>query len=198
MSKDTYIPKFAREEDATEAKRGTVYGTAVHRFMELLSFDEKLICDDDKKLYAIIRSEYESWINDETVGKDELSCVNVAKIRDFMKTDLAQRMVNANTKGRLYKEQPFVLGVSANKLKSTYPKSETVLIQGVIDIFFYENNDEIILADYKTDRVETADELINRYKVQLDYYQLALERITGKKVKTRYIYSFALGQEIVC
>jgi ATP-dependent helicase/nuclease subunit A len=198
MSKETYIPKFAREEDATEAKRGTVYGTAVHRFMELLSFDEKLICDDDKKLYAIIRSEYESWISDETVGKDELSCVNVAKIRDFMKTDLAQRMVNANTKGRLYKEQPFVLGVSANKLKSTYPKSETVLIQGVIDIFFYENNDEIILADYKTDRVETADELINRYKVQLDYYQLALERITGKKVKTRYIYSFALGQEIVC
>jgi ATP-dependent helicase/nuclease subunit A len=198
MTKETYIPKFAREEDTAEANLGTNYGTAVHRFMELLSFDEKLICDDDKKLYAIICSERDNWIKNGVVGKDELTCVNVAKIRDFMKTDLAHKMVKAHTKGKLYKEQPFVLGVEADKLKSTYPSTETILIQGVIDTFFYENDEEIILSDYKTDRVENADELIKRYKTQLDYYQLALERITGKKVKARYIYSFALGQEIIC
>jgi ATP-dependent helicase/nuclease subunit A len=107
-------------------------------------------------------------------------------------------MVKAQAKGKLYKEQPFVLGVEADKLKATYPSTETILIQGVIDTFFYENDEEIILSDYKTDRVENADELIKRYKTQLDYYQLALERITGKKVKARYIYSFALGQEIIC
>jgi ATP-dependent helicase/nuclease subunit A len=196
VTRETYIPKFAREEDTAEANLGTNYGTAVHRFMELLSFDEKLICDDDKKLYAIICSERDNWIKNGVVGKDELTCVNVAKIRDFMKTDLAHKMIKAQSKGKLYKEQSFVLGVEADKLKSTYPATETILIQGVIDIFFYENDKEIILADYKTDRVENADELIKRYKTQLDYYQLALERITGKKVKARYIYSFALGQEI--
>jgi ATP-dependent helicase/nuclease subunit A len=118
-----------------------------------------------------------------------------------MKSELAGRIVKANADQKLFREQPFVMGVNANKLKSTYPESETVLIQGVIDLFFYENNgtnDEIVLADYKTDRVSTADELIKRYKTQLDYYQMALERITGKKVKERYIYSFALGQEIKC
>jgi ATP-dependent helicase/nuclease subunit A len=198
ISKETYIPKFAREEDTTEAKLGTVYGTAVHRFMELLSFDEKLICDDDKKLYAIICTERDNWIKNGVVGKDELTCVSVAKIIDFMKSDLAHRMVKAQAKGKLYKEQPFVLGVEADKLKATYPSTETILIQGVIDTFFYENDEEIILSDYKTDRVENADELIKRYKTQLDYYQLALERITGKKVKARYIYAFALGQEIIC
>jgi ATP-dependent helicase/nuclease subunit A len=132
------------------------------------------------------------------VGKDELTCVNVAKIRDFMKTDLAHRMVKAKENGKLYKEQPFVLGVEADQLKSTYPASETVLIQGVIDTFFYEKDEEIILADYKTDRVENADELIKRYRTQLDYYQMALERITYKKVIERYIYSFALGKVIRC
>jgi ATP-dependent helicase/nuclease subunit A len=206
ISKESYIPRFAKPDDSLnenqkETRRGTQYGTAVHRFMELLSFDEKLLTDNDKQLYAIICSERDGWIKEGVVGKDELSCVSVAKIRDFMKSDLAGRIVKANADQKLFREQPFVMGVNANKLKSTYPESETVLIQGVIDLFFYENNgtnDEIVLADYKTDRVNTADELIKRYKTRLDYYQMALERITGKKVKERYIYSFALGQEIKC
>ena len=72
---------------------------------------------------------------------------------------------------------------------------ETVLIQGVIDVFFYEDG-ELVIADYKTDRVENADELIKRYRTQLDYYQRALEQITGVHVKERLIYSFALAREI--
>ena len=74
-----------------------------------------------------------------------------------------------------------MLGISADQLNLGFPPTETVLIQGVIDVFFYENN-EIVLADYKTDRVSCKDELIQRYKNQLDYYQKALEQITGRKV----------------
>ena len=70
-----------------------------------------------------------------------------------------------------------------------------VLIQGIIDVYFEEDGD-IVVADYKTDRVEEGAELIRRYQVQLDYYAEALERLTGKKVKEKIIYSFALLQEI--
>ena len=70
-----------------------------------------------------------------------------------------------------------------------------MLIQGIIDVFF-EEEDYIVVADYKTDRVETAEELIRRYQVQLDYYAQALERLTGKSVKEKLIYSFALSREI--
>ena len=87
------------------------------------------------------------------------------------------------------------LKIGADQLKPGLPSTEIVLIQGVIDVFFYEN-EEIVLADYKTDKVSTKEELIARYKNQLDYYQQALEQITGKRVKERYLYSFSLQEEI--
>ena len=52
------------------------------------------------------------------------------------------------------------------------------------------------MADYKTDMVNAPEELIKRYQVQLDYYGEALERITGKEVVEKVIYSFSLGREI--
>ena len=75
---------------------------------------------------------------------------------------------------------------------------EMVLVQGIIDAWFMEG-DDVILMDYKTDRVygdKGSDELIKRYKVQLDNYAIALKRITGKEPKERIIYSFSLGKEI--
>ena len=105
-------------------------------------------------------------------------------------------MIQAKSRNDLYKEQPFVLGINASRLNEKFPSAETVLIQGVIDAFYYDENGDIILLDYKTDRVEKAEELIKRYHAQLDYYQQALEQITGGKVKARFIYSFALQEEI--
>ncbi len=71
-----------------------------------------------------------------------------------------------------------------------------MLIQGIIDVFFEEDG-ELVVADYKTDAVKEARELVGRYRVQLDYYAQALERLCGKRVKQKIIYSFALGEEIV-
>ena len=104
-------------------------------------------------------------------------------------------MCMAEAEGRLKKEQPFVLGINADRLNKDYPKEETVLIQGIIDAFFYEG-DDIILMDYKTDAVKNGQELTDRYSVQLEYYKEALETITGKKVIQKLIYSFALGETI--
>ena len=71
------------------------------------------------------------------------------------------------------------------------------MIQGIIDAFFYEG-DDIVLVDYKTDFVMKGQEekLVERYKTQLGYYARALESVTGKKVKEKIIYSFSLGKII--
>ncbi len=212
LPREHYIPSFALEDTeniievpetedipagtshAKKALSGIQYGTAVHKIMELLSFSEKLDTDN-KRLYAILKSEQEQWIAEGTVTAEELACVGINRIKNFFQSNLAKRMIAANARNRLFKEQPFVLGIGADQLKPGFPSTEIVLIQGVIDVFFYEN-EEIVLADYKTDKVSTKEELIARYKNQLDYYQQALEQITGKRVKQRYLYSFSLQEEI--
>ena len=70
-----------------------------------------------------------------------------------------------------------------------------MLVQGIIDAFFYEDG-EAVVVDYKTDRVRRAEELAERYRIQLDYYDRALQMLTGRKVKERLIYSFQLGKAI--
>ena len=81
-------------------------------------------------------------------------------------------------------------------ISAAYPEDETILVQGIIDAWFPEG-DEIVLVDYKTDRVKEVGELKKRYEKQLAYYQQALERTTGKKVKEKIIYSLALDEELV-
>ena len=88
-----------------------------------------------------------------------------------------------------------MLGLSANRLNDGFPDSETVLIQGIIDVFFEEDG-RYVLLDYKTDAVETAQELIKRYHVQLDYYAEALEQAFGHRGTEKILYSFKLGEEI--
>ena len=103
-------------------------------------------------------------------------------------------MQEAARKQKLYREQPFVLGVDAKELYPEEEDGELILIQGIIDAYFEENR-ELILLDYKTDHVskqDGADILKKRYKRQLDDYQQALEQMLQKKVRQKLIYSFAL------
>ncbi len=119
--------------------------------------------------------------------------VNEKKLLRFLSTRLAYRMRRAQTAGRLYREQPFVMGVSASRLGENFPDSESVLIQGIIDVFF-EEEDGLVLLDYKTDAVSSMRELWNRYETQLDYYSEALTKLVGRPVKERILYSFHLGE----
>lgn len=128
---------------------------------------------------------------DRRLKQEYADAVSERKILHFLETDLAQRMKRAETNGSLHREQPFVLGISADRLGQEFPAEETVLIQGIIDVFF-EEEDGIVLLDYKTDTVSAMGELWNRYETQLDYYSEALEKLTGKPVKERILYSFHL------
>ena len=112
----------------------------------------------------------------------------------FCKTDLLKQLAAAESQGKLWREQPFVIGLPGDEADGSDPE-ETVLIQGIIDVYM-EEEDGIVLADYKTDLVKDPKELILRYRVQLDYYEEALVRLTGKCVKEKLIYSFGLEQEI--
>lgn len=191
QEREPYIPAFMKEE---EVVLGTQYGTAVHKVMELFSFAEKYR-DSDNALNQI-QEEMQSWIEQGRVARQDIACVKPYQLARFLKTKLANDMIQAKSRNDLYKEQPFVLGIPASQLDNKFPQTETVLVQGVIDAFYYDEDGDMILLDYKTDRVAKPQELIERYKTQLDYYQDALEQITGKRVKKRIIYSFKLGEEI--
>jgi ATP-dependent helicase/nuclease subunit A len=127
----------------------------------------------------------------------EAALVRHGAVADFIVSPLGKRFARAAKEKKLTREQPFVLFVPASEIREDYPADEEILVQGIIDAFFYEG-DEIVLVDYKTDRVESAEELIARYKVQLDSYEEALTRVTGKRVREKLIWSFALGEAIAC
>lgn len=87
------------------------------------------------------------------------------------------------------------MNVSANEVYSFDSDiGEEVMLQGIIDLYFIEN-DEIVLVDFKTDNVDSGDELVKRYRIQLELYKRALEEITGMRVKESIIYSLKLGQQ---
>ena len=104
-------------------------------------------------------------------------------------------MIQAKKNGKLYEEQPFVIAKPANNIYQEYGSDQAVLIQGIIDAYF-EEEDGLVLLDYKTDYIKTKEELIRRYEKQLKVYADALEQMTGKKVKESLMYSFVLGEEI--
>ncbi len=183
-----YIPGFMREKEEVS---GTTRGSAVHRVLELLDFTKEY--PDTKMLAGIL----DGFCNEGRLTIEYRKAVNDKKILHFLQSPLAKRMRAAAKEGRLYREQPFVYGIQANRLqgKIRFPEDETVLIQGIVDAFF-EEEDGIVLLDYKTDLIQTADELIKRYRVQLHYYEEALKNLTGKKIKEKILYSFCLGYEI--
>jgi len=169
-----YLPKFMQQEtELSGASRGTAY----HRVLELLDFSVLYDAEGLKK-------EIGGMVEQELIAKEMADCVEVSDILEFLNSSIGQRMCAASRRGQLHAEQPFVLA-----------DEEMILVQGIIDVYFEEDG-ELVVLDYKTDRVSCADDLKERYHVQLDYYAKALQRLTGKPVKERIIYSFWLQREI--
>ncbi len=189
-----YIPSFIR---AKEKMSGADRGSAYHKVMELLDF--KAIIRTEKApegIKAQLNRQMDDFVSQGLLEQTWREGISMAKLYTFFESSLAGRMMQAADAGKLWREQPFVLGLAAGRLGEEFPEGEQVLIQGIIDVFFEEDG-KIVVADYKTDAVSDPKELIARYQIQLDYYEEALARLTDKKVMQKIIYSFALGQEIV-
>ncbi|MCD8196992.1 MAG: helicase-exonuclease AddAB subunit AddA [Lachnospiraceae bacterium] len=175
------IPQFVeRTEEKTGAARGTVY----HTVMEWLDFGR----------VSDIKAELRRLVEAGKLPEEDARVVRWSEFRGLESSGLATRMQRAQKRGELFREQPFVIGLPGDQVDGSDPE-ETVLIQGIIDAFFYEKN-EIVLVDYKTDHVRERRELSEKYHAQLEYYAQALHMLTGKKVKERLIYSFTLGEVI--
>ena len=182
------IPRFrAGQEELTGASRGSAY----HRVMELLDFTEEYT---QESLSQAVRSMEESG----RIAPDMARCVRPGDILRFTRCESGRRMREAAGRGQLFREQPFVIGVD---MAEVYPDSageeeDKILVQGIIDAWFQEE-DGLVVLDYKTDQVKTADQLVEKYHAQLDYYARALEQLLGRPVREKIIYSFTLGEEII-
>lgn len=198
-----YIPAFRRQ---AQEVTGTVRGNAYHRVMELMDFRRILFPEgaEPGEDYVSYRSALDQQVVTKRLGewllemreslrlKEEYyHAISPEKIRKFLESELGYRMWRAWERGQLHREQPFVLALPASRLKPEFPEEEKVLIQGIIDVYFEEDG-ELVLLDYKTDSVPDMESLWKRYSVQLEYYREALERLTGKKVKESLLYSFHL------
>ena len=215
------IPLFIQREESVEQEtpnRGALRGTAVHRVMECYDFASE----------KSVQEQMEAMEKEEKITADMRALVKEQIVADFVSSETGKRMALAQRGGALYREKPFVMGFTEEELENygfgvgsntdscenIYEKTDSdqekeeqkkvrheedlTLIQGIIDVFWIEK-DGIVLLDYKTDRVQQAKGLIDRYETQLKLYADALERVFAArklKVKEILIYSFSLEQLI--
>jgi hypothetical protein len=198
----TIIKRPAFLEEVTGLSRAEK-GTVLHFVMQHLDFDLIFSVDD-------ISQQINKMVLRELITQQQAETVNPWKILKFVRSSLGIRMKSSQI---LKREVPFNIEVNGGRIESLIRnflriqelpeecdkimQSETILLQGIIDCYFVENG-EIVLIDYKTDFVENhnIEKIKEKYRVQIECYQEALERITGKKVKEKYIYLFS-GDKIL-
>lgn len=173
-----YINDYSKDNLDNLEITPTEIGTIYHKVFEKLSFNKEYtrenIEEDIQKIYLKDTKEY--------------NIINIDKVYNFFNSELYKRVLKAST---IYKEKSFILQEDLKELSSLFDVPENVedkiLVQGTIDMCFIEN-DEVVLLDYKTDKISNKDEIIKRYKLQLHYYKKAIELLLNKKVKEIYIY----------
>ena len=170
---------------ADEVVTGAQWGTLMHEAMQWLpvkKYTQKSMTDMLDSLQA------EGKFSDE-----ERSLLSDRSLYGFLNSDLGQRLIASK---RVERELPFSMLFDGNRVYPDVENGERLFLQGIIDTVFVED-DQWVLVDYKTDRVKSGDELIRRYKIQMDLYKEALERLTNMPVKASYIYSFRLHEAIL-
>ncbi|MBR0427530.1 MAG: UvrD-helicase domain-containing protein [Clostridia bacterium] len=180
------VPKFLNNEDeekVSASKRGTI----MHLCMKNLDFSKDYELKDVEDLVTELK-------NKEIITSKEADSVNLKHILQFTKSDVWQELQEAK---EYHKEEPFYINVSANEIEETESKAN-ILAQGIIDLYYIDKNDNLVLLDYKTDFVKEGEEeiLIKRHTPQLLLYKKALENALDRKVDKIYIYSTTLGKKI--
>lgn len=176
---NSIIPKFisGKEVKLAANERGSAY----HRVMECLDYSVSVNIEG-------VKADINRMLETGKMNELQVKSVNPWDINTFVQSDTGKRAASAVISGKARREQPFVF------------EYESQLIQGIIDLYFEEDG-ELVIVDYKTDRVNKSaageQNLVKRYAVQLDYYAKALAQLTGKRVKEKIIYSFALEKGII-
>ena len=176
-------PKFINEEDLKLT--GAQIGTLMHLVMQKLDFRKDYTKED-------IESFLDELVSKNIISDIEKGYIKLDKVLRFFESNLYKDIKDAKI---IKKEEPFYIYLDSDKVFDTKEK-EKVLVQGIIDLYYINKEDELVLVDYKTDYVEDENELKDKYKKQLEIYKEALERSLDRKVYKIYIYSIYLGKEI--
>lgn len=176
------IPYF-KEEKVKFTKQEI--GTITHFVMQHIDLKQSLNENN-------IKEQVSKMAEKKLLTDKEKEVVNIKKISEFFETNIGKRMKKSS---HVKRETPFVIKKEANKIIDNLDGNDIILLQGIIDCYFYEEN-EIVLIDYKTDTVHdnNIDMIINQYTPQILSYKEALEKITGKKVKESYLYLFDISK----
>ncbi|MDE7313714.1 MAG: helicase-exonuclease AddAB subunit AddA [Eubacterium sp.] len=188
--RESLVPAFLRTQ-AEQENYGAMRGSAVHKVMEEVDFVRSANSGDRT---ADIRMQMEHMLAEGRITEEMKELVHPRMLGRFLDSPLAARMAQAQERGELYKEQPFVMGIPASQVYEA-GSGELVLIQGIVDVYWVEGG-ELVILDYKTDAVTKEEQLTKRYQAQLDLYGEALQKATGKKVKEKIIYSFSLHKPV--
>ena len=177
------LPPWLAGEEA--AVSGAQRGTALHKALQYIT-------PAAAQTTATLRREIDAFVRQGLLSREEAKLVYVPVLAAFCQSDIGRRMAESP---ELHREYPFTVLLAGGDPLPETETGEQILIQGVIDCLFRED-DAWILVDYKSDRLETADAFRSRYAVQLALYKRAVEQITHRPVEETYIYSLHLQQEI--
>ena len=179
---------FGRKPQALQSEEdvltGAQWGTLMHEAMQWLPLAQYTQASLTKELDALVTKG--------TFTEEERNLLSDTSLYKFFSSDLGKRLINAK---RIEREMPFSMLFEGKRVYDTLEDGENLFLQGIIDTAFEEDG-EWVLVDYKTDRVKSGEDLIKRYKIQMDLYKEALQRLTGMPVKACYIYSFRLHDAI--
>ena len=179
-------PKFLKEEKDTKITSAQK-GTLIHLCMQKLNPKEEYNLQKIKDLIQNLQLK-------QIITEKEAETINPYKILEFTKSNIWDDLKTAK---EIYQEKPFYINVPA---KEIYEQDieENVLVQGIIDLYYIDKDDKLVLLDYKTDYVENGkeNELVKKYKKQLDLYKEALEQALNREVDKVFIYSVYLGKNI--
>ena len=180
---------FGRKPQALQSEEdvltGAQWGTLMHEAMQWLPLAQYTQASLTKELDALVTKG--------TFTEEERNLLSDTSLYKFFSSDLGKRLINAK---RIERELPFSMLFEGKRVYDTLEDGENLFLQGIIDTAFEEDG-EWVLVDYKTDRVKSGEDLIKRYKIQMDLYKEALQRLTGMPVKASYIYSFRLHDAII-
>lgn len=182
----TEKPKFLNQsEELSKAEIGTL----MHLIMQKLDFKKDY---DERDIKELIQELIASKI----INENQAKYINVKKILNFARSDFYKELKEAK---EIQKERPFYIYISSKEIYDD-EIDEKILVQGIIDLYYINKDDQLILVDYKTDYVpnNNEQELIDKYKGQLSIYKRALEQALNRKVEAAYIYSIYLDKKIEC
>lgn len=175
-------PNFIKREKLSVTERGTAH----HKFLQY--------CD-----FAAARknteAEIERLLTCGVLSKLQAESIDTVNLQKLLFEPLFNRVLDASS---VLREEQFFVKLKPSEIYEEYKNvdtSEEIIIQGAVDLVFEENG-ELVIIDYKTDRVNDISRLMELYKKQLDIYKLALNNSTGLPVKECIICSIHLNEYI--